>query len=532
MRHHVLAGAAALALLSGTGAAEAGPPTYRMELLGTYAAGGELGEGAAEIAAFAPFVNRLFVVNGERDGIDVLDIRQPSNPQFIGRIDVSRFGSSNSVAVNLSGIVAVAVEAPVVTDPGSVLFYRSWGTIAADAEPIGSVQVGALPDMLTFDGSGTTLLVANEGEPDGGIDPQGSISVVDLRRGAARATVRTAGFEAFNADKAALKALGVRFPAAEPTTVAQDVEPEYITVSRDGRTAWVTLQENNALAVLDVRAATVTDILPLGTKDHGIAGNGLDASDRDGRINIATWPVRGMYMPDAIASFTVRGQTYLITANEGDDRGENRRVSTLTLDAGAFPDGAVLKQADNLGRLNVSSVDGNTGPGGSFTQLFSYGARSFTIWSADGTKVYDSGDTLEQLTAAALPADFNSDNEENGTLEDRSDNKGPEPEGVAVGSIGSRTYAFVGLERIGGVMSFDVTDPRAPQFVQYVNNRDFSATDPALAGDLGPEGVLFIPRAFAPKREPLLVVANEISGTTSIYALRRGDACSPLDPRC
>jgi hypothetical protein len=208
-------------------------------------------------------------------------------------------------------------------------------------------------------------------------------------------------------------------------------------------------------------------------------------------------------------------------------------VSSLTLDPAVFPDAATLQENENLGRLTVSTIDGNTDGDDEYEALYSYGARSFSIWSADGTLVHDSGNLIEKLTARAFPADFNADNSENGSFDERSDNKGPEPEGVAVASIAGRTYAFIGLERIGGVMSFDVTNPRAPRFVQYVNDRNFGG-DPetGTAGDLGPEGLLFIPAHLAPTGVPLLVVANEVSGTTSLYFLRRGFACSPLDPRC
>lgn len=524
----IIATATGLVAAVGVTWAEASSPvSIRMELAGTYSTG-VFDEGAAEIPAYAPSFKRLFVVNGAINGIDVLDISDPNDPHPVpglSPIRLADYGSPNSVAVK-NGIVAVAVEAPTVTDPGTVRFYRPDGTF------LNAVTVGALPDMLLFSKDGKTVLVANEGEPDGGLDPEGSISIIDLSKGVRRATATTAGFSAFNAMRAELQAKGVRFP--DPAaTVAQDVEPEYVALSPDGRKAWVTLQENNALAVVDVTAGAVTDIIPLGTKNHSRVGSGLDASDEDGRINIRPWPVRGMYMPDAIVAFEAEGRTWLITANEGDDRGETARVADLPLDPEKFPQASTQQLENNLGRLTVSQVDGDTDGDGDFDKLFAYGARSFSIWSGNGKLVHDSGDLIEKLTARAFPDDFNPDNSENDSFDLRSDNKGPEPEGVAVGAIDGRTYAFVGLERIGGVMSFDVTNPRSPRFVQYVNNRNF-AGDPAsgTAGDLGPEGLLFIPSWLAPTGVPLLVVANEVSGTTSLYFLRRGAACSPLDPRC
>jgi Ca2+-binding RTX toxin-like protein len=245
--------------------------------------------------------------------------------------------------------------------------------------------------------------------------------------------------------------------------------------------------------------------------------NGLDASDRDNAINIQNWPVFGMYQPDSIATFTANGQTYYITANEGDSRNEVQRVSALTLDPTAFPNATQLKASTALGRLEVSAIDGDTDGDGDYDKLFSYGARSFSIWDSKGNLVFDSGDDLERITAAAFPNNFNASNDSN-SFDNRSDNKGPEPEGVAVGVIDGRTYAFIGLERIGGVMMYDVTTPSSPQFVQYLNNRNFSG-DPlaGTAGDLGPEGLTFVSAEDSPIGRPMLVVANEISGSTTVY---------------
>ena len=41
----------------------------------------------------------------------------------------------------------------------------------------------------------------------------------------------------------------------------------------------------------------------------------------------------------------------------------------------------------------------------------------------------------------------------------------------------------------------------------------------ATAGDLGPEGLVFIPAAQSPNGRPLLVVGNEVSGTTAVLQL-------------
>jgi hypothetical protein len=424
--------------------------------------------------------------------------------------------AANSVAAH-NGVVAVAVEAAVKTDPGAVVFFR-----ATTLEAVSSVRVGALPDMLTFTPDGRQVLVANEGEPNDAytVDPEGSVSVIDVRN-VNRPTVRTADFRAFDARAAELRASGVRVFGPN-ATVARDLEPEYVAVDEAGRTAYVTLQENNAVAVVDVASATVTRVLPLGYKDHRAAANALDANDRDG-VNIRAWPVPlfGMYQPDAIAAYTVAGQTYFVTANEGDARDyaglrEEARVSALPLDASVFTAAACGGQPctanTRLGRLNVTTQLGHNPATNRYDALYAFGARSVSVWAADGRRVWDSGDEIEQRTRALPNVAFNASNNNNAP-DDRSDNKGPEPEGVVLGRLGAKTFAFVGLERVGGVMVWDVTDPAAPTFATYLNTRE------GASGDLGPEGLTFVPAARSPNKRPLLIVGNEVSGTTAIYAV-------------
>jgi hypothetical protein len=256
---------------------------------------------------------------------------------------------------------------------------------------------------------------------------------------------------------------------------------------------------------------------------------GLDASDRDSAINIRSWPVFGMYEPDAIKSFKVGHKSYLITANEGDARdwpgfAEEARIGSLTLDATAFPNASALKNNAALGRLNVTKTLGDVDGDGDYDALFTLGGRSFSIWTTDGKQVYDSGSDFERIVAGANPAFFNASNDDR-AFDSRSDNKGPEPEAVTVGEIGKRTYAFVGLERMGGIMVYDVTNPMSPVFVEYANNRDFSVDpfDAPAAGDLGPEGVIFIDGKDSPTRQPMLVVANEVSGTVTLYGITEKD---------
>lgn len=476
-------------------------------LLGSYASPG--GETAAEIVAYDPVSQTMYVVNAISATVDVIDISQPVTPTLLRQIDLTPYGSqANSVAFH-GEYAAAAVQKVVPQDLGVAVFFDRQGNF------VYSATVGALPDMITFSPDGNYVLVANEGEPDV-TDPDGSVSIIDISAGVPVASVATADFTAWNGQEDALRALGVRiFPG---NTTSQDVEPEYIAVSADSTTAFVTLQEANALAVVDIATATVTDIVPLGVKDHNLPGNGLDASDDDGIINIQNWPVYGMFLPDAITSYEVNGRSYYITANEGDDRGETARVNSLTLDATAFPNAATLQLNENLGRLNVSEINGDTDNDGDYDALWSYGSRSFTIWDDAGSLVFDSGDALEQITAVETPALFNADNGDPADFDTRSDNKGPEPESVVVGQLGCAVYAFVGLERAGGgVVIYDVTNPAAPVPVAY---------EPAAEGDVSPEGLKFVPAVESPTGEALLLVANEISGTTTIYQLEALSPCS------
>jgi hypothetical protein len=925
--------------------AKADPP-YQIQLspIGTYSSG-LFEAGAAEIVAHAPATQFLFVVNAQSNNVDVLSIANPEHPTKVGLIDLKPYGGvANSVAVH-DGVIAVAVENVVKTDPGVVVFFNR------QLQFVNQVTVGALPDMLTFSPNGRYVLVANEGEPNTFYtnDPPGTVSIIDLKRGADKlkqSDVRTATFTAFN--NATLDpSIRIFGPGA---TVAQDLEPEYIAVSHDSRTAWVTCQENNAIAIIDIPTGTVKRLVGLGFKDHsavdamariytfnaaslpaigttiggqdiflggfsglhfegkdpvtgnlkfithtdrgpnaeptgllrpfllpgftpeivrfelnrgtgelkltqriqlqrapgdlltglsniqlpggtansshhdetpvdlmnnvlpldplggdfegivtdpsddsfwmvdeyrpaiyhftangvlinrfvpmgtaavagapagtygtevlpevlaqrrqnrgfegiawdngkiyafvqsplrnptnaansalnnqrnirvvefnptnfatkqfiyvmdnpnlggapntradkigdavslgngeflvierdddsvsgvgtnlnliekkvyrfnltgatdvsgmdgligatgktvdqltvpemvannirpiekilhvdlnaagynqvqkvegltvidpwtiavindndfGVANiiintnngmftlnyvpepvqlgimdvrlNGLDASDRDSKISIRQWPIKGMYQPDGIASYKVGSHTFLVTANEGDAREYNAfveavRIGSATLDTNRFPNAAVLQNNASLGRLNITSALGRD-TNGIYQELYSFGARSFSIWTADGRQVFDSGDDLEMLTAIAYPTNFNASNTSH-DFDNRSDDKGPEPEGVVIGKVFGKTYAFVCLERIGGVATYDVSDPYQPEFVNYANFRNFTAdVRTPQAGDLGPEGMIFIDGKDSPNHRPLLVVGNEISGTTTVYEI-------------
>jgi YVTN family beta-propeller protein len=485
----------------------------KLTVLGTYQHGG-FDEGASEITAYDPASKTLYVVNGEAETIDMLDITDPATPTLKGQIDITAVAASPTSVAVFNGLIAVAVEADPPQELGKVAFYNADGTF------INSVTVGALPDMLAFTPDGSKVVTADEGEPsdDYSSDPPGTISIIDISAGAAAATVTTVNFEGIELDPA----VRIYGPNATP---AQDLEPEYIAISPDSTTAYVTLQENNALGVIDLTAAKVTAAIPFGFKDHSKPGNELDAGKDDGKININNWPIFGMYQPDGIAAYQVGDQLYLVTANEGDTRDydgytEEGELGETPVDP-AFPGLAELLQEDAILGLEIVTSLGDTDGDGDLDQLYLPGGRSFSIWTPDGKLVFDSGADFERITSEVYPEDFNSSNDENGDFDGRSDNKGPEPEDLALGVINDRTYAFIGLERIGGVMVYDITDPTDVKFVTFANNRDFSGeAETGTAGDLGPEGILFIPASDSPNGKNLVVVANEISGTTTIYEVQ------------
>ena len=341
--------------------------------LGTYSTR-VVGESAAEIVSFDPLTDRAFVVNALAAGVDVLDVSDPKNPSIVTTLEVSDLGAAvNSIDLH-DGVLAVAIEGPEADSPGIIGFYDT-STLSV----IGSAATGALPDMVVITPDGKYVLTANEGQPndDYTVDPPGSITIVDVSAGFRLPKTDTATFDEsrFNLEDLRQRGLRIFGPGA---SFAADIEPEYITVSPDSSTAYVTLQENNAIAVVDIVNAIVTEIIPLGFKDYSLPGNEIDASDRDDAINISNWPALGMYQPDTIASYIANdGDLYLVTANEGDagdydGYSEEARVKDLTLDPATFPNAADLQEDHNLGRLKTTSADGDT-DGDDHDVIYSYG---------------------------------------------------------------------------------------------------------------------------------------------------------------
>jgi LPXTG-motif cell wall-anchored protein len=484
--------------------------------LGVYDTGEE---GGSEIIAFDPATDRLFTTNGADQTIDVIDISDPSAPSLVTQLDVSSYGDGiQSVAVG-DGVIAAAVKHADGAGAGTVVLFSTAGVFDT------SYTVGVLPDSIAFTPDGRYIVVANEAEPvctddDESVldvDPEGTVSVIDTTND----SVATADFNAFDGTEAALAAEGIRifFPGS---SVSQDLEPEYVAITPDGTTAHVTLQENNAIAVVDIATATVTDLVPLGFKDHSVDGNGIDPSNRDEAEAIATWNVLGMYQPDAIAVAEIDGTIYTVSANEGDARdydcySEEARVKDF--DLASPPYAATDGDEENLGRLKTTTAFPTQLNGDDeLEQVYAYGARSFTIRTTDGTIVFDSGDDFEQQLVGT--DFFNLDEDE---TDGRSDDKGPEPEALAVGVVEGRTFAFIGLERSGGVMMYDISDPTAPEFIDYVNTAE-TVPDGAEAlvtggGDVAPEGIAFISATDSPTGEPMLAVSFEVSGTSRLIGI-------------
>ena len=486
-----------------------GADRVELHLLSTYKTG-VFNKSAAEIPAYDAGHKILYVVNSYAGKVDILDIADPREIKKIGEMSAAAHGTAvTSVAVHGDLVVLAVVNGQ---KNGKAVFFDLNGVEK------GAVAVGANPDMLTFSPDGRYVVVANEGEPspDYSHDPLGTVSVIRVDD----MSVQSVGFE--HLTKADLpEGMRIGHPTA---SVAQDVEPEYVAISADSKTAWVVLQENNAIAVIDIASAKLTKLLGLGYKDWSKLT--MDASNKDGGISLKNWPVWGMYQPDSIAAYQTGGKTYLVTANEGDARdydgfSEEERAGKVEWDARKWPTADVLQAKTLLGRLKISTLSSDTDGDGDMDKLMAFGGRSFSIWTEEGTQVFDSGDDFERITAKRLKGHFNSDNKKNDSGDSRSDDKGPEPEGVAIGKIGDTIYAFIGLERVGGVMVYDVTTPTDAQFAGYVNNRNFDG-DPkkGTAGDLGPEGLAFISAASSPTGKPILAVANEVSGTTSLFEIQ------------
>ena len=508
----------------------------KLSPIGSYEAG-VMGKSAAEIVAYHAASQRILTVNAQSGKVDILDASDPTNPNKVASVSAGGDKEINSVTVRPDGLAIAAVQQADKTENGEALLFD-----AASGDELGRVPLGALPDNVHITKDGAYALTANEGEPSDELtadgteyakDPEGTVSVISLPDGVAApsvADVRTADFRAFDGPDAELDpSIRVFGPENHHNKPSLDFEPEYIS-SADGK-AYVTLQENNAIGVIDIASATVEKVLPAHIADHSVVP--LDPSNKDGEAKLRTIPVHGLSMPDSIGAFQTNGQTYFATANEGDARdwgGYTDEVKLKELveegqvcDSVDLPEG--IEDKKYAGNLKLSNASGWNEEKGCFDGLYSFGSRSFSIYDAEGNVVFDSGSDFEEITKDIEGLNFNADNEDP-DFDDRSNNKGPEPEALTIGSVGDRTYAFIGMERVGGIFVYDVTDPAQAEFVTYTNNRDFTVdydednvAATSLAGDLGPEGLTFVSKEDSPTADALLIAGNEVSGTTTVFSV-------------
>ncbi len=457
------------------------------------------GEGYAEMLRYHAQSQSLVVTASETGTVERISVATPSAPSMMAPFDLDG-GDVTAVAVH-GDLIAASIKMKPADAPGMVKLFNQDGSLLA------TYETGALPDNIAFSPDGRYLLTANEGEPsdDYSVDPEGGFTLIDLAAGADNATVTQISLAEFDVPA------GARI-VKPGQSFAADAEPEYVTFSADGKTAYATIQENNAIAVIDVANKEVRDIVGLGYKN--VSRTSHDMSNKDNGINMKRWPVLMMYQPDAIATYEINGATYLVTANEGDAKdydgfSEETRVADLVLDRTTFPNADELQKPENLGRLKTTTTMGDTDGDGDHDLVYAYGGRSFSIWSEQGTLVFDSGNAFEYLIANRSPEVFNA-NGGSDEMDDRSDDKGPEPEALAVGSVDGRTYAFIGMERNNAIFAYDVTLPSDPHLAGYMM---------PSANHNSPEGLEFISAEDSPTGKPLLAIAYEMTGTVAIYQI-------------
>lgn len=485
--------------------------SLRLSPIGSYTTG-RIGEGVAEIIAYHPPQKRLFSINTADRCVDIFDLASPSSPRPIGKVEMAEFGSVPTSVSMRSDVLAASIVGKTPNDRGTVVFFTP------DGVRLASVPVGYHPDMVMFSPDGKWLIVANEGEPsaDGLVDHDGSVSVIevstDLESFAAKLQVREADFNAWNNQP--LPA-GVRLaqPGNRPST---DFEPEGIAISGDSQTAYISLQENNAIAVVDLAEAKVKRIFGLGYKDHRLAENEVDVFGLGHEKEITCCPAKGMYQPDNVGWFTSAGKEYLILANEGDARDnlqyhEESQLKDWKLDPQKFPNAeAILAKYGSLFVSRTGDIDQDQ----DLDEILTFGGRSISIFDAQGTFVFDSGSQIEHHVCRRLDSHQHDPEDAKPKY---STKKGPEPEGLCLATLHGKTYVFVGLERDNGIVAWDVTSPHQPELVAYVNPFECKNDKVDPTSDMGPEGLVFVPAQDSPNGMPLLIVANEYSGSITVY---------------
>ncbi|MDD5944464.1 MAG: choice-of-anchor I family protein [Clostridia bacterium] len=497
-----------------------------MEKIGSYDCGQTNADGGVmEIVAYNKANGYAYAVNGQSGKLAIIKITDDEVLKA-DELDVSSivedydrnftYGDMTSVAVSPSGDrIAIAIQAEGYADNGRAAIFNCNDDGSIKLYKI--VETGVQPDMITFYDE-NTVLTADEGEPrlgyaEGTTDPKGSVTIVNIKKG----TGTTVDFTGFDNKRDELVENNIVLK--KDTAPSVDLEPEYIAVA-DGM-AYVTLQEANAIAVLDVENKEFTGIYSCGFEDYSEVK--VDIDKKDEKYDPKTYEsLRGIRMPDGITTFTADGTTYLVTANEGDSREWGDYLNVNELNFGkkgkTSPTGKITAENSGLSGkavfFDTSDYDGLD----SENLDYLFGGRTFTIYKVtdDGIdEVFSSEDDFERITADLLPDYFNCSNDDM-TIDDRSGKKGPEPESVTVGKADGKTYAFVALERIGGIMAYDISDPENAEFAGYINSREFTSD---IAGDVAPEGLAYISAKDSPNGRNLLLAACEVSGTVAVYAI-------------
>jgi len=490
---------------------------FELSFLSSFKNMDKINTGSSEISAFDPSSKKLFIANSLSNHINIVDLTNPAMPVGIYTINVATYGNVNSISAK-NGVIAFCTEASASNwgSAGKIVFIDHNGSV------LNVLNTGVQPDMIAISPDGKYLLTANEGEPSVNfdIDPEGSVAIVNLQGGVLNLTqndVTLLTFNHLNGKLLEYKQKGIRIFGINsfnvPSTVAQDFEPEYIAISPNSKTAYVTLQENNAIMTIDLQTQSIISVNAIGFKNHLLPENSIDVSDL-GKIHLANYPIKGMFMPDAIDAFDVSGTTYCITANEGDTRvwgsfNEESMVKDLQLYTVNFPNSKQFKNDYLMGKLLVSNKMGDSNGDGIYEELYSFGGRSFSIFK-DGEMIYDSKNDFEMITSIYSANIFNS-NDNKFVAKKRSTKKGVEPEGVIVADINNRKVAFISCERMGGVFAYDVTNPLNPQYVTYATNK--------FGGDYSPEGIIFVKATDSPNGKSLLILSNEVSSSISIFEI-------------
>lgn len=476
--------------------------------------------GVAEIVTYNKDDKIFYVVSGVTQSIDLVKINSDGSTERKKRIEIGEIledkniNAGDMTSVSYSDekkLLAVAVQDEDYKNNGHIVILDKEGNYKE------SFECGVQPDMVTFTKDGKYIISADEGEPRegyvNGIDPKGSVTIIDVEN-------KSTNKVEFNINR--VEALNNGVLLKKDSNPAEDLEPEYIAVSDDNKTAFISLQENNAIASIDIESGDINYVKGLGFIDHSLEGNEIDAvrgKGKNAKIDIKNDNFLGTPMPDGIAFLSKNGKDYILTANEGDAREWGKKKNKYENTKSKKFDEKADKKTEYLDNDKTDGLDEN--------KIYLLGGRSFSIYDASNlAKVYNSGSDFERITARIFPDFFNTSNDEDkgpDKLDARSNKKGPEAENITVLNIKDKTYAIVGLERISGIMIYDITDPSNPVYKDYFNNRIFikSVNDGEEVGlekrgNIGPEGLCAIEAKDSPTGKPLALVANEVSGTVQV----------------